>query len=290
MWKRATTVVLACTLVPWSSAGVNTAPFQAPRGAAVVSGAEREKRSWGVLMGGLEDVKPMRRMHALSALAAIGPTPRVVQLLEWALDDPDAAVRQAAASTLGELRSRSSVAKLRKALEDDRHPEVIFTVARALWEIGDRGGREIFHEVLAGERSDTHEGISGAMHEARRKLRDRNAASWALMGVKEAAGYVLGPLSLGFALAEEMTKDGTASARALSATILAADPDPSSLHALESALVDKNWIVRIAAAKSLARRGSTTSVPKLEPLLADEKEAVRYTAAAAILKLTGKRG
>ena len=55
------------------------------------------------------------------------------------------------------------------------------------------------------------------------------------------------------------------------------------------ALDDKNAGVRAAAARALGRRFSRSSIPKLEPLLEDKAEGPRYMAAAAIIRLTGKK-
>jgi HEAT repeat protein len=55
---------------------------------------------------------------------------------------------------------------------------------------------------------------------------------------------------------------------------------------LEDALGDKNWAVRAMAAQSVAKRNYRHSIPALRDLLADKNEVVKYTAAAAIVRLT----
>jgi HEAT repeat protein len=68
---------------------------------------------------------------------------------------------------------------------------------------------------------------------------------------------------------------------------LAGDPDPRSGQALAKSCSDKSWIVRVAALDALARRGDRAFLKDIEPHMADEKDRVRYTAAAAIIRLSG---
>jgi len=64
----------------------------------------------------------------------------------------DTSVRQAAAAALGEMGAREAIARLRSALDDS--PRVCYTAAKALWELGGASSREIFPEVIEGERKD----------------------------------------------------------------------------------------------------------------------------------------
>ena len=224
----------------------------------------------------------IQRAQLMNALAAAGTTPRSIAILEAALSDKSTEVRQAAAAVLGDVKSLSSIPKLAAALDDDA-PEVSFTAARSLWNMGDQSGRDIFLDVLAGERGNSPGLIKGGMRQAKHKL--HNPAALAMMGVKESAGMFLGPVSMGITVFEELRKDGSASARTLAAALLATDPDPSTIKTLEDSLMDKNWIVRASAAKALAARGSRDSVRVLDPLLSDDHHRVRYVAAAAIVAL-----
>ncbi|HKW97412.1 MAG TPA: HEAT repeat domain-containing protein [Bryobacteraceae bacterium] len=246
-------------------------------------GADSQTNAWDILNRGLADTNPLKRAQAITALGGIGPMEQVLDLAEAALLDKDSSVRQTAAAVLGEMKARRAQANLRKAL-DDESPEVSFTAAKALWDMGDRSGREIFWQVLAGERSPSEGAIKGGVHNAKKQL--HNPRGLALMGIKEGAGALLGPFSLGVGLAEELIKDKSAPARALSAQLLATDPDPNSGDELERALTDKNAVVRAAVARSLGARSSRDALPKLEPLLADANDAVRYNAAAAVIRLS----
>ena len=68
--------------------------------------------------------------------------------------------------------------------------------------------------------------------------------------------------------------------------MLARDPDPATTRALTDAAGDKSWIVQTAALEALAKRGDRSALNTVERYMADEKDAVRYTAAAAVLQLT----
>lgn len=94
-----------------------------------------------------------------------------------------------------------------------------------------------------------------------------------------------------------LTKDDVSPVRAAAAEILARDPDPKSAEALTEAASDKSWIVRAAARDALACRGDSSLLPPIERRLSDEKDVVRHTAAAAVIRLQdeaarggGKRG
>jgi HEAT repeat protein len=239
-------------------------------------------KAWKVIEDTNAQGNSIQRAELMNALVAAGTTPRSIALLETALSDKSVEVRQAAAAVLGDVKSLSSIPKLTTAL-DDEAPEVSFTAARSLWNMGDQSGRDIFIEVIAGERGSSSGLIKGGMRQAKHKL--HNPAALAMQGVKEGAGMFLGPFSMGITVFEELRKDGSASARTLATAMLATDNDPSTIKNLEDALMDKNWIVRASAAKALGMRGSRDSVRNLDPLLSDDHHRVRYMAAAAIIAL-----
>src|SRR5438067_1687158 len=125
--------------------------------------------AWDVLNRGLAEENATKRAQAIAALGEIGARPDVVKLIETALTDKDSSVRQIAAATLGDMKSRKSIPKLKELLEDPA-PEVNFTAAKVLWEMGDRSGKGIFLEVLAGERSDSAGIIRGTLRSTKAKL------------------------------------------------------------------------------------------------------------------------
>ncbi|HYL39593.1 MAG TPA: HEAT repeat domain-containing protein [Bryobacteraceae bacterium] len=243
-----------------------------------------EAAAWDTLRQGVGDNDAAHRKTALAATGTIGPMPEAVKLVEAGLQDRDMGVRQTAAATLGEMGSPDAIAALKAALDDK--PEVSFTAAKALWALGDLTGREIFQQVLEGERTDA----PGKLHAAiKKKLAPGQLA---LMGAEGASGPLLGPASISITAVREAIKDtkGDAGApgRAESAGVLAKDQDPYALTLLEWALGDHNWAVRLAVAKALGQRGNQDTIAKLGSLLDDNRHAVRYMAAASILKLSGR--
>jgi HEAT repeat protein len=192
-------------------------------------------------------------------------------------------VRQTAALTLGKMKARQSIPKLRESLNDSS-PPVSFAAARSLWQLGDHSGRDVFIDVLAGERRASDGLIKGNLKGTYKKYHSPTAL--ALLGAKEAAGALFGPLGYGIMAAEELAKDRSASARALSASLLAADPNPDCVRELKDALQDKNWTVRAAAAEALGKMPHLAQTRDLEPLLNDDKEAVRLMAAGSIVRLS----
>jgi HEAT repeat protein len=239
---------------------------------------------WGILKDGAADTNAIRRAQAIAALATV-QTPESEKLVKSAVTDKDYIVRLSAVSGLAERKSRATIPMLKLAL-DDETAEVSFTAAKALWEMGDHSGKEILAEVLAGERKQSPGFIKQEIREAKATMHNRKALVW--MGAKEGAGLLFGPLGAGLGVMEMAMKDGSAPARVLSVTLLAQDKDVQSLADLKDALFDKSPLVKLAAAKALGGFTDRTVVPALEPLLEEKNDALRYMAAASILR-AGKR-
>jgi HEAT repeat protein len=242
-----------------------------------------EDAAWTVLDRGAANEHVVQRSQALAALSTLGTNPRAVRRVEAALADKDWSVRQAAVAALGQMQAKASVPKLQPLLKDEA-PEVSFAAAKVLWDLGDRSGHDILLEILAGERRDSPGLVRTQLRDARSKL--RNPAGLLLMGAKEGVGMVFGPASTGITVVEELMKDNAASARVVATTLLATDTDPSAGQELAGALEDHNWIVRAAAAKALGLHGDRALIPKLQGRLTDDREAVRYMAAASIVRLS----
>jgi HEAT repeat protein len=245
-------------------------------------------QAWEILTAGANNRNALRRAEAVSALGTAGSSRRVVRMIEHALDDSDPSIRELAAKTLGEMRARSSIPKLTQAL-DDESPDVCFAAAKSLWSMGNRSGQKVFLQVLSGEKNSSGSLMKSGLLKneiqgARKKLDDPK--SLAVMGAKEAATSLFGPAGWGIKIMEEFTQDRTASARATSALLLGPDATLDTLHQLQDALNDNNWIVRAAAAQALGASRHRDQVPFLQPLLEDSKPAVRCMAAAAIVRLS----
>lgn len=245
--------------------------------------AQPSVAAWDVLKLGLSDTNLDKRRQAVLSLASIGPAPEVVYLMNLALRDKDIEVRETAAAAIGDAKLTQCIPALQAALDDTG--EVAFEAAKALWDMGDRSGRKVLVDVVTGEVKDTTGFFGGAVRDAKAKL--RNPRSLAGIGAREGAGALLGPFSMGIRMAEDMMKDGGAPARALAFTLMSRDCDAYGVQLMEWALRgDKNNLVRAAAAKALGRCGNLSTIPKLVILLPESSEAVRFMAAAAIVRLS----
>ena len=243
--------------------------------------------AWVTLNQGVEDNDTNHRKQAIEAAGTVGSAPEAVKLVAKGLQDKETLNRQAAAATLGQMGSQDAIPYLKTALEDK--PEVAFTAAKSLWTLGDSTGRTVFQEVLEGERPDGPTKMQKAMKDAKKHLKPDQLA---LMGVSEVSD-VLGPVGIPIEAAKEALKEakGVSSGipgRAVAAEVLGKDSDPYALTLLEWALQDNNWAVRVAVCKALGERGNDATIAKLQPMLNDDHTAVRYMAAASIVKLSLK--
>jgi len=249
--------------------------------------AQPEKTAWDLLKQGMEDKNPDKRRQAVTAIGSIGLDREAISQVESGLKDPDTLVRQTAAAMLGQMKSKASIPALKSAL-DDSSAEVAFAAAKALWDIGDKSGRDLIEDVLTGQQRGNDGALTVAMRDAKRKMHDPKAM--AVMGFKEASGALLGPFNLGIVAAEQALKDGGGGPRALATTMLAQDCDAESFRLLEwASTTDKNWAVKAAAAKALGQCGNADAIPKLEQLLSDSHEGVKFMAAASIIRLSQKQ-
>ena len=261
-----------------------TQPASALPGA--VSAATARRDAWKCLTDGAAEKDADHRAQAIVALGTVGIRPDVVRLVEDGLTDKNITVRQAAATALGVMKSRGSIPKLRVAL-DDESPVVIFAAAQALWQMGDKGGEEIFLDVLDGDRKVSRGTVKEGLHYAHEQLQDRKAL--AELGAEQTAGAFLGPFGFSVSVVAELAKDNAAPARALSARLLGDGGDTDSREGLQQALEDKSWLVRATAAEALGVKGDASVVAKLAPLLNEDRREVRYQAAAAIMRITARR-
>ena len=245
--------------------------------------APKPLQPWQILTAGAADHNPLRRAEAVAALGTMAPSPRVLHLIENALDDKDSSIRQLAAMNLGQMHARRSIPKLKKALNDPS-AEVSFAAAKSLWNMGDHSGREVFIRILSREKSSSPGLLKGEVESTKKEFEDKRKL--AIIGAKEAASSLFGPAGWGIKIMEEVTRDRSASARAMSAILLGRDTSLDGLRELQDALSDKNWIVRAAAAQALGATRHRDQIQYLRPLLDDDKPAVRFMAAASILRLS----
>lgn len=238
-----------------------------------------QTKAWGILWEGAHADDTAKRSKAIHALGILYAYPEVVQLAEGGLKDNRPDVRSAAATALGEMHSTASITELENALSD-KDVSVALAAGRSLLLLKNNSGYDIYFAVLTGKRKT---GESLIRQELDQLDTPRKAAEFAFdqgIGFVPYAGY-------GMDVINALTKkrDGSA-VRAVAATSLAHDPDLRSGQALVHACSDKNWIVRAAALQAIAERGNPSLAPQIELELSDSDDIVRYTAAAAILRLT----
>jgi len=211
----------------------------------------------------------------------LGLTPndaKALKLAEKALDDDKPEVRSAAAAALGDMKSRTSIPKLREAL-DDKDPSVALAAAHSLDLMHDHSAYEVYYEVLTGQRKAGR----GLIASQTSILKDPK--KMAHLGFEEGIGFI--PFAgIGWGAIKAIRKDDSSPVRAAAAKVLAKDPDPAATKALADAVGDKSWLVRAAALEALAKRGDPSVLDTVQLYVSDEKDAVKYTAAAAVLRLT----
>ncbi len=285
------------TLPAWFAAAQNSAPPKpAPPASSSQSGEPADASTatsleaapdaaWSLLMQGANSGKLRDRSDAISALTILGRDRRAIAVISNGLDDKEETIRVLSATSLGEIKARPAIPKLKTAL-DDKSPQVSFAVAQALWKMGDRSGREIFYDVLDGERKVAPDPVKQKIRQARVDMHDPKAL--ALIGVNEVSGAFLGPFSMGVSMVEEYAKGGGTSVQALSAQMLSSDGTPETAGELTFALSDKNWTVRAAAVRAVAKLGHRDALPQLQDMMQNDKsQPARFAAAAAIIHLSG---
>jgi HEAT repeat protein len=241
-----------------------------------------KEQAWLILDAGCKGSKTSERVIAIRVLGLVPGDPKALKVASKALADEQPEVRLAAAAALGDIKSKSSIPKLRQAL-DDKDPSVVLAAAHSLELMHDNAAYGVYYAVLTGERK-TGKGLIASKRAA---LRDPKRM--AQIGFEEGIGFI--PFAgIGWGAIKEILKDDSSPVRAAAAKILAKDPDPATTKALADAAGDKSWLVRAAALEALAQRGDPSALDVVKLYMFDEKDAVKYTAAATVLRLTAIRG
>ena len=239
--------------------------------------ADSKREAWTILEDAATGQKSGERAAAIRSLGLLLGNKRAIRMAEKALKDDKPEVRTAAALALGDLQAKSTIPAL-KATTDDPEPSVALAAAQALSVLHDPASYNVYFEVLTGERK-TGQGLI-----ASQKAMLRDPKKLASIGIAEGIGFI--PFGgLGWEAIKTLTKDDASPIRASAAKVLAYDPDPASTKALENAAGDKSWLVRAAALDALAKRGDPSALSTVDLYMYDEKDVVKYTAAAAYLRL-----
>jgi HEAT repeat protein len=245
------------------------------------SGATVTDTAWVILEEAAADKSADKRTKAAYALGLLLKNKKAEGILEKALLDNNFHVRVAAAKALGQIGAAAARSKLREALNDGE-VEVVIAAANSLYQLKDPAAYDVFYELLTGARKSS----GGLVHSQLQILKDRR--SMEKLAFETAIGFV--PFGgMGYEAWKTVTYDDTSPVRAAAAERLAKDPDPKSGRALADACSDKKAKVRLAAVDAVAERGDPASIDVLMPLLDDGNDAVRYDAAAAILRLKAHR-
>ncbi len=236
-----------------------------------------------ILEQGLTERNADWRTEVAIALSLTRVENNPFQLLEIALMDKDMYVQVAACATLAGLPDQRSVSLLKKAL-DSETPEVAFAAAKALYLQGVPDGRQALLDVATGERRAR----SGYFSAQRRALLRSLKTPGGFFRLAFRYGMVFAPvpgLGIGLSSLAGLLADANLSGRAQAIAILPPVQDGETVAMLREALTDEDWSVRAAAVHALALSDQTVVLRDLVPLLQDKKEAVRYRAAAAYLRL-----
>ena len=237
-----------------------------------------KEQAWQILEDVCTGDKSGDRATAILVLGLIPNDARSTKLAQKALTDGRPEVRAAAAAALGDMQSRASIQKLKAAMED-QDPSVALAAAHALDLMHDNAAYEVYYEILNGDRKAG----KGLIASQTSMLHDPK--KMAEFGFEQGIGFV--PFAgIGWGAIKAIRKDDASPVRAAAARVLARDPDAATTKALTEATGDNSWIVQVAALEALAKRGDPSTLPTVQRYLFDEKNAIKFTAAAAVIHLT----
>jgi hypothetical protein len=265
-----------------SPAGPPTASQNAEAPAKPARTLSSRERSWQTLHDALEMDSTEKRVKALTALGVLKGNLEAEKLAVAALKDPKADVRAAAANALGTMQANQARSALEVAL-DDTEPAVVLAAANSLMLLKDPNfAYDVYYGVLTGTVRTNNGPIKEQIKEQLKVLHDKKKL--AELGLEQGVGFI--PYAgLGYGVVKTMVKNDNSAIRAAAARKLAHDPDPVTATALVSATQDKNWMVRVAALEAIAERGDRSLISAITPSLDDDKDEVRYTGAACIIRL-----
>jgi HEAT repeat protein len=236
-------------------------------------------KAWDMLLTAAFSKITTERTNGIRALGLLRDNARARELAENALKDPKPEVRAAAATALGQMHASQSIPKLEHALSDSK-VAVVMAAAHSLRELQDaKSAYAVYYDLLTGGRK------SGDGMIAKQLETLKNPKEMAKIGFSEGIGFI--PFAgIGWDAYRTMHKNDPNPVRAAAATYLAHDPDPATSHALVNATKDKDWIVRAAAVEAIAVRGDASLLPAVQMRFTDKNPKVRYSSAAAVIRLS----
>ena len=132
-----------------------------------VSQAPNDK-AWTVLQAGLSNSNTDNRTIATRLLGDLPNNARAQDLALKAISDNRPEVRAAGAEALGNMQAKSAIPKLQQLARTDQDAGVVISAAKALVNLGDPLGYNVYYAILTGEMK------SGAslMDEQKKMLKD----------------------------------------------------------------------------------------------------------------------
>jgi HEAT repeat protein len=235
-----------------------------------------EQQAWDMLRSGAKEKHTGTRTQAVRALRLLPHCPEAIEMAKVALKDHEREVRATAATALGEMSAKEAIPALKESLTDPK-PEVVLAAARSLQLLDDPAGKEVFVEILVGERKP-----EGRISEEMDSLNTKTIVEF---GVQEGLGFL--PFAgSAYSAVKAVRKNSASTSRALAARELIKDTDPRIDRALvQAAISDKSWLVRASALLALAKRQNPEMLNAIVPALSDQNRVVRYTAAAVVIRL-----
>ena len=221
-----------------------------------------QKQYWTRLEQGAKSAESYERGAAIRALGELDD-PRAIPILEKTIEDDQPSIRAAAIASLGKLKAPESLPTLKAALID-RNPAVRSVAAFSM-------GYFEQHQVLT---------------PLTRALIDPNP------GVQAAAVASLLRVGAPYAVVkdtvQQILNDQNPAIRSGAVKALGNGKGKEVIGKLLLALNDPLPRPRIVATRALGRMGDRTLLPVLKRTLVDSDEAVRVTAAAAIVIILDK--
>jgi len=245
--------------------------------------ADTLQRCHSMLNDAAHERNPDGRKGAAEALSLVGVNDGALESLAPMLDDHDVPVRIAVVVTLGDFKDNRTLPLLKRALQD-AVPEVDFAAAKVLYQLHDPDGVQFLLAVVSGESKASSSLLSKEKRGALRLLHTPTQL-FTTIAIGAASFAPVPGLGYGLSSAQGILSAPDSSARAASLLLIGSSSDPALVDAVASALPDKEWSVRAAAANLVAMHPFPEFREQLVPLLDDQKDAVRVRAAAAYIRL-----
>jgi HEAT repeat protein len=244
-----------------------------------------DTRARAILTEGLDSNDFAVRIEAITAASMVGSNEAMVGRLEEFLKDKNVQVRLATIHALADLKSPQIKDGLRKTLEEDNAPEVLFAAAKVLAGLEDPAGTMALMDVYDRKRKTR----SSILEQKKRSfLEEFHSPQSALIFIlTKGIGYVPVPgAGSGFSAISELLKDPGLSDRAEVLFVLSRTKSQELRDLLVRALHDDDWSVRAAATQIVAQTARAELRESLLPLFEDKNQKVRLRAAGAYLHLS----